>query len=487
MKCMMRKSITALSLVGAVFLTACSDDNDDSDINIPAMDGSTANIVLDDAGLELLEGNWEQRGYGNLYTFADNRTTWFSLLENSCLEIVSFEGLIGLTDEEISQTRYSLDGDQLTLALPGEAFELRFERLDAVPDRCNEPVANDAQAVFDYLWETFDEYYAFFNLRNVDWNAQFALQVPRVAEVVDDDSLFSLLSDLLSPIDDGHVLLLSDTDFFTPAAADRGVEFELLQGFSAQSDITDIDVYVDSVLGQFRETIISNLDVNTIVESERLSWGITDDGSTGYLFIEAMQGYATDPDGSLQDDPSASDDLMAAGVAMDTAMADLADTEHLIIDLRLNGGGRDSISIEFARRFVSDRQVFFTKSARSRDFESVPVTAFLDPVETPYLNPVTLIVSADTASAAETFAIPLQSMPQVRVVGDSTRGILSDILVKPLPNGWTAGLSNEVYLDSEGTSYEGTGVPIDIEVPAFQLEDIEAGVDPALERALMLP
>ena len=68
-----------------------------------------------------------------------------------------------------------------------------------------------------------------------------------------------------------------------------------------------------------------------------------------------------------------------------------------------------------------------------------------------------------------------------------TAGILSDILGKPLPNGWSVGLSNEVYLDAEGVSFEGAGVTPDSEVPVFSVEAIQAGVDPALDLALSAP
>jgi len=77
--------------------------------------------------------------------------------------------------------------------------------------------------------------------------------------------------------------------------------------------------------------------------------------------------------------------------------------------------------------------------------------------------------------------------PQVTVIGERTAGALSDILVKPLPNLWVTGLSNEVYLDSEGVSFEQVGVTPEIEVPVFRLVNILAGEDPALDRALSLP
>ena len=482
MKYSLRSMLSVSCLTGLVFLFGCSSSSDTD-----TMSGAdqTVLIALDDAALERLEGIWEQRGYGNLYEYTGNRTTWYTLTENTCLEVITDSGLVGLSPDEIAQTRYHLQGNELSLALPGEAFSRRLERRETLPARCSETVARDAQGMFDYVWETFNEYYAFFNLRDVDWPVEYANQLPGVGGVADDDALFSLLSDLLSPIDDGHIILASDSEFYSPAV-ERGVNLVLEQGFEAQSDVTDPDVWVGNVFDQFREVITSRMDADSIREQGPLIWATAQNGGTGYLFIEGMSGYVLDADGEPLD-ASAAQELAAASATMDLAMVDLADTSHLIIDIRLNGGCSDAIALNFAQRFVSDSQLALTKSARSRDFQSVPVEAWLEPPAAgAYLHPVTLIIGADTASAAEIFAIPMHRLPQVTLIGESTAGILSDILEKPLPNGWFVGLSNEVYLDAQGVSFEGVGVSPDIEVPVFRLEDIAAGLDPALDRALAM-
>jgi len=354
-----------------------------------------------------------------------------------------------------------------------------------LPARCDDVVARDAQGTFDYVWETFDEYYAFFDQRNVDWAAEYARQLPKVGEATDDVALFGLLSDLLSPIDDGHVFIESNNDGYS-SAVERGINLEFERGFAAQSEVTDINVWANGVFGEFRDVIESLLDEGSTDDQSQLAWGTADDGTTGYINIFGMEGYVLDEDGEPMG-ASLSNELAAANATMDTVMANLADTTRLIIDLRFNGGGFDAISFNFAQRFISERQLAFSKSARSRDFQSVPSEAWLEPPATgAYLNPVTLIVGADTSSAAEIFAIPMSQLPQVTVIGVRTAGILSDVLVKPLPNGWVMGLSNEVYLDAQGVSYEGIGLTPDMEVPVFLVDDIKAGVDQALELALSL-
>jgi C-terminal processing protease CtpA/Prc len=70
------------------------------------------------------------------------------------------------------------------------------------------------------------------------------------------------------------------------------------------------------------------------------------------------------------------------------------------------------------------------------------------------------------------------------VVGANTQGVFSDELDRRLPNGWTFGPSNETYLTKDGKTFEGTGVPPDIEAPIFPKEDLADGRDSAVDKAL---
>ena len=69
-------------------------------------------------------------------------------------------------------------------------------------------------------------------------------------------------------------------------------------------------------------------------------------------------------------------------------------------------------------------------------------------------------------------------------IGEHTQGVFSDVLVRRLPNGWTFGLPNEVFRTAQGATFDGPGIPPDIAVAVFADEDVKAGRDPAIERAL---
>jgi C-terminal processing protease CtpA/Prc len=76
--------------------------------------------------------------------------------------------------------------------------------------------------------------------------------------------------------------------------------------------------------------------------------------------------------------------------------------------------------------------------------------------------------------------------PHITRIGENTQGVFSDVLARQLPNGWRFWLPNEVYRTPEGTTFDGAGIPPDVAVPVFADEDVAAGRDPAMAKALQL-
>jgi C-terminal processing protease CtpA/Prc len=90
-----------------------------------------------------------------------------------------------------------------------------------------------------------------------------------------------------------------------------------------------------------------------------------------------------------------------------------------------------------------------------------------------------------TISAGETTTQALMGRtPRVIRIGEPTQGVFSDVLVRRLPNGWLFGLPNEVFRTADGKTFDGPGIPPDIPAPVFADQDLAAGRDPALRRAI---
>ena len=131
MKLAYRKMLSAISVTFALAIGGCSSSSDETPVAPSA--SSFPETLLDDDSLAQLNGIWEQRGYGNLYEFENNRTTLYSLTDKNCLEIISFEGVAGISPSELALTSFDLQDDELSLLIPGNAFAIRLNRLDSLP------------------------------------------------------------------------------------------------------------------------------------------------------------------------------------------------------------------------------------------------------------------------------------------------------------------------------------------------------------------
>ena len=431
-----------------------------------------------------LRGIWERSGYGNVFVVDESGADVFQVTRVGCVESD------GLNNNEIADTfsepQLSADGTSLiTKSKNNLPFDTQFERLAALPASCEpDALVTDTTSTigFDFLWNTFNDYYAFFNERSVDWDAQFAAIRPLVDDSLSEGELLEVYTALLEPLDDGHVLISDGEEIFS-FEEERGVNRALLEGFEEQTEFADIQDFADSVGGQFVAIRSSYLDTGSSESAggengRRVSWGTINE-EIGFLRVSRMEDITTNGDDSVDAN------VDAINTIMQRALTDLQDTRAMIIDVRSNPGGEDIIGLAIANYFTDETRLVASKSARNFAGMTDIVDAFISPAsDTPYLNPVVVLVSSDTASAAEVFVLAMTALTNVTLVGENTNGIFSNILVKSLPNGDIFGLSNEVYTDFQGINYEGLGIPPDVDAATFSIEAIEQNTDPAINAAL---
>ena len=193
-----------------------------------------------------------------------------------------------------------------------------------------------------------------------------------------------------------------------------------------------------------------------------LTWGWAAPG-VGYVNVAAM--YM----GSGKEEVATSLPTQIALVdeAMTRVIAELGRAKALIVDARFNTGGYDAVALRIIGYLTHERRLAFTKKAVEGGGYTNTQEVYFEPQgKRQFTGPVYYLQSDYTVSAAEIFSLAMMALPNVTRVGTPTYGVLSDSLEKKLPNGWSIGLSNEVYVAVDGKLYEGRGIPPTIEVKA---------------------
>ncbi|HST37294.1 MAG TPA: S41 family peptidase [Allosphingosinicella sp.] len=154
-----------------------------------------------------------------------------------------------------------------------------------------------------------------------------------------------------------------------------------------------------------------------------------------------------------------------AGPAIEAAVAMLAATEALVIDLRYNGGGHGDTTALLAGLLLPEPARMSDVIARDGTMQVwTPVG-----LSGRYTRPVYVLTSARTFSAAEGFAYNLRALGRVKIVGERTRGGANPVTRTLLSARFWAMLPvAQTRNPITGGNWQGTGVVPDIESPADQ-------------------
>lgn len=362
------------------------------------------------------------------------------------IQLAGIGGMMGQFDAPLQVV-----DDQLHLHL-GKVNPVVFSRA-TLPDSCADRQGPDALSVFDTFWHAFDEHYAYFDLRDVDWQAVRDQYRPTLTAKTGGQDLFATLEEIVTPFGDGHVSILSmigqvEADTIPPWAAGKDPE---------------------TLVDYMRQAFDAKVSEGTRPH-DTLGYGITADG-IGYMTLIGFD-----------------DALVEGEVTMQSILADLMakapDMQALVIDVRVNFGGDDTAGYALAQQLTTTDVAIGSKAIweDGQWYDDIPLTIEAGENDL-WTGPTYLLTSGMTISAAETFALALSQFDNVTLVGAPSNGILSDKAFFALPNGWMVTLSNERYLDALGQNFEGRGVPVDIAAP-FVPDDIVAGKDRAYDAVL---
>ncbi len=438
-------------------------------LNAPfVMAGPASQTFSDGANPKAMNGVWRSRGYGWLLLVENGNARFFDENAKSCIEKHE-----SAEDMETLSEVFQISANRRTIRLPlGDASYLyTFDKIDTLPEECGTRQDSGPNSVLNSLIDIFSRHYAFFTTRNIDWPAVVASSRKSVKANMSSEELLGVVQNFISYFDDDHVSLeahIADETVVLNTGA--GKTFQTLAALADREKSDRLKTRERWLNGIWRKDIGETLlrDTGRTTANDKITYGLIDDG-IGELAIRSRGDFISD------DTDDESGDLAALDRAMDDAMALFEGAKAVIVDVAINDGGFDTVARRIAGRFASKRILGYYKYAGDGKGEKPQAIYVVPSKKRRYTGPIYLLTSDVTVSAAEILALAMRALPNATLVGETTRGSLSDELWKPLPNGWVLSLSNEVYIDADRKSWEGKGIPPDVQLEVFSRKDVTAG------------
>ena len=301
-----------------------------------------------------------------------------------------------------------------------------------------------AIATFDYLWEKVDQQYAYFDVKNVNWDDIYIEYSQKISNDMSDDSLFNVLGSMLNELKDGHVNLFSDFNISRYDITKLGPQ-NINWRFLKDNYLGDDYYYT----GAFAHDFIENNQIAYV----RYSSFSSNFSSANLAFI--FNRYK--------------------------------DTDGMILDLRQNGGGYIMNIFSLLSYFSSyDGPIYTTciKSGTGHNEFTENEEVHISPADSlnRYDKTVAVLIDRGSYSATSMFSLATLELDNMFLVGDTTGGGLGMPNGGQLPNGWTYRFSITRTLTPDGLNYE-NGVPPDY-YSVLDSMDMQQGFDTVIETAL---
>lgn len=310
---------------------------------------------------------------------------------------------------------------------------------EKLPDQRRQRREN--QRAFSALEETLASRYSYYDHRGVDWPKVFRKNAKSIARSKTTRSWTAAVARMLEPSGDLHLFLRFDGDAFPTGRR-----------------------AVDSL---FRQRVLDRYLTNVKPLGKHALVAETEDGY-GYLMIGTWTRQ------------------LEIG-AIEKALARMGTYKGIVVDVRPNSGGDESIASRVAKWFVKGTKVYAKNRYRvrkgkrgfgpilDRKITGNPSSRRLD-------KPVVVLTSPYVMSSGEAFVLMMRQAPDCTVIGQRTYGSSGNPKPHELPNGVTIVVPSWQGLRLDGTCFENEGLKPDVEV---DVDLAELGrKDPILERGL---
>ncbi|MFH0726081.1 MAG: S41 family peptidase [Pseudomonadota bacterium] len=293
------------------------------------------------------------------------------------------------------------------------------------------PFSADANLTyFNQAWDDFDQNYSYFEYKNIDWDqVKEDYQLFFTEEMTVDNFTF-WLNEMLSELHDWHVWV-------------RTPDGEYL-GYSENYDTN----YPENLFTRYVKTgQYQQLGDNVIQH------GIVDN-NIAHIVIDTFSS------GSFNN-ISDSD--------IETLFSLYSGTDGMIIDIRKNNGGSETIASKFASHFTNRELIYgyvkYRVPGNDHNAFGELISKSLTPGTTNYYDkPVVCLIGKKCMSSAEWFSLMMKNCPNVSLIGDRTRGASGNPQEFGLPNNVSYSISSWVAYTDQMMEFEDKGIAPDIQI-----------------------
>lgn len=389
----------------------------------------------------------------------------------------------------------------------------------------------DRMETFDLVWKRVQEKHYDPKFNGVDWYAVRKRYAPRVKTVKTDAEFYGLLNQMLGELKQSHfgvipplAYLMQDETAALVHDGDVGLTVQLVEG---QAVVTQIEsgssaaesslkpgFVITSVGGKSPDKLIARIKARKLKPIEerfqfryafrsQLGGAIDSKLKLGYLDGEGkpqtVELECRKPKGEmvkfgyLPSIPAFVESKKLPGnigyvrlnifmlpllEPVKKAVAELHDTDGMILDIRGNLGGVGMMAPPIASLFSPQRGTLGTMKMRTGEMRFV----FFGE-DNPYMKPLVVLTDEGSVSTSEILAGSLQENKRALTAGSATPGMVLPSYVERLPRGVRMQYVIADFKTPKGILLEGRGVQPDIPVTLTRKSLLEQG-DPILNAAI---
>jgi C-terminal processing protease CtpA/Prc len=475
----------------------------------------------------------------NLYNLACG----YALVGDSAKAVARLRETLDLGYRNVANIQRDSDFDSIRND-PG--FLAVIAEMKTIPDFWNGPAwetpyqpdlpENEKLAGLSRFWSEVKYNFAWFEHlpRDFDWDALYVSYIPKVRATRSTLEYYRVLQEFCARLKDSHTSVNLPSALGREVYAIPGVSTRLIEGRVLLSEIWDPALKKDGLVPGLEIVAIDGVPVKQygaerVAPYQSASTAQTLDIQTfEYGLLRGKMGVAVEltlraPDGSTfqRSLPRGTSNGAApqrlpdfefkvlpgniAYVALNTFGTATAQTEFerqfdeiaksraLIFDVRNNGGGNSGYGTAILSHLIEKPAPASEWRSRQyvpaqRAWGNPPGWTGDTPTTEPsrgqhYRNPVVVLTSPRTFSAAEDFTIDFELTGRGRIIGEPTGGSTGQPLFFSLPGGGSARVCTKQNLYPDGRQFVGVGIQPQILVRPT-VADFRAGRDAVLEKAL---